>query len=126
MLKTPGLAGISLALGIILLFSSAAQAQCVAPERPELPQAEVPSMEMMLAGQKAVKQFQSNNMRYMQCLEQAYARERAAEATQNRLTSSSAAQRRYDEAITAAVSAEAEVADAYDAALRRYHKARGQ
>lgn len=83
-------------------------------------------MEAMLEGQKAVKTFQSNNMKYMQCLEAKYSAaedeaKRAADAQAKAAASEDYA--RSINAYNAAVSAEEDIAVDFNVALRAYKKA---
>lgn len=95
---------------------------CVAPERPPIPDGATATMDTMLAGQQAVKAFQDSNMAYMHCLERRFnaARERIDEAPDNDARADYA---RAVDAYTAAVSAEEEVAGAFNAELRAYRAA---
>lgn len=111
------------ALGVAQAFAAN---DCKAPDMPSVPDGSSASMEEMLAGQKAVKAFQAGNMEYMQCLEAIYT---AAEETAKSAADSAsreAAQAQYAESIeayNAAVSAEEEVAGAFNIALRAFKAA---
>ncbi|MFK8042649.1 MAG: hypothetical protein AB8B76_09925 [Congregibacter sp.] len=121
-------AALSICLGGTLATSTAALAQdmCQQPTQPEALDGSAASMEAMLAGQKAVKAFQASNMEYMQCLE---AKSATAEADAKNLQDGDAqALARADyaksiDAYNAAVSAEEEVAEAFNVALRAYKAA---
>lgn len=103
-----------------------AQTDCSAPEAPSMPDGATATMDEMLAGQSAVKAFQADNMEYMKCLEAAW---EAAEKTAKKADEKAAreaAEARYEDAVeayNAAVSAEEEVAGAFNVALREYRAA---
>jgi hypothetical protein len=99
-------------------------AECVAPDRPALPDGTSATMEQMLAGQKAVKAFQEANVAYMKCLEETFT---AAEATVKAGGDGAAeAQKTYTDAVDAyneAVSAEEAVAGQFNTEIREYKAA---
>ena len=111
---------VSLGSGIALA------ADCVAPEKPPMPDGANASLEEMLAGQKAVKAFQAGNVEYMKCLEGNFmAAEANAKESPDPATRAIAAAE-YDEsfdAYNAAVSAEEEVAGEFNVELRAYKAA---
>lgn len=83
-------------------------------------------MEAMLAGQKAVKTFQSSNMEYMQCLEARYTAAESKAKGSSDTQAKADAKEDYSVAINAynaAVSAEEDVAGDFNVALRAYKKA---
>ena len=110
------------ALGLFLSSTYATAGDCVRPEAPTIPDGASSTMEQMIAGQTAVKAFQAQNIDYMACMEPGMA------AAGEQLKSGSAdekaaAQTTYDEVestYNAAVSAEEEVADQFNAAIRAY------
>ena len=109
--------------------TAAQAADCDAPARPPALDGGTASMEEMLAGQKNVKAFQTENMAYMQCLEKTFqaAKENAKESSD--AAARAIAQKEYAdsvEAYNAAVSAEEEVAGAFNIALRAYKAANGK
>ena len=81
----------------------------------------------MLAGLKAVKAFQADNMAYMQCLERHFTRARgqanSAEDGNSRALADGAYRAAMD-AYNAAVSAEEEVAGTFNVELREFRAAR--
>lgn len=101
-------------------------ADCSAPGKPQMPNGASATMDAMLAGQKAVKDFQASNMTYMKCLEDSF---NSAEKTMKAAGDDStraAAKAEYEssvEAYNAAVSAEEEVAGAFNVELRAYRAA---
>ena len=108
-MKTIQCALLALALG-----SSAGMAgDCNGPQPPSLPDGATASMEDMLAGQKAVKEFQAANLEYMGCLEKAFTAAEAAALEESSEDGKKAAQATYQKAVddyNAAVSKEEEVA----------------
>ncbi len=112
----------------LTLSSGQALAECAKPEAPTLPDGAQASMEDMLAGQKAVKAYQSSNMDYMKCLEQAFTS--AEEATQSGSDEEkAAAQAEYSAAVdayNAAVSMEEEVAGQFNTEIREYKAANAE
>ena len=114
-------------LGLLLASPLGLAADCEAPANPELPDGASSNMEQMLAGQKAVKAFQSANLEYMACLEKDF---NAAEAVVNSEDASddekAAAQETYQkgvDAYNAAVSKEEEVAGQFNTEIREYKAA---
>jgi hypothetical protein len=111
---------------IALSVQAFAAADCEAPDQPTMPDGATATMEEMLAGQQAVKAFQTENMQYMQCLEALYtAAEGKAKAAKDKSVRD-AAEAQYRESIEAyntAVSVEEEVAGAFNIALRAYKAA---
>lgn len=123
------LAAVTIGLSAGIAAGVAQAADCDAPEKPPTLDGSTASMEEMLAGQKAVKAFQSANTDYMQCLEKNFqaAEENAKESAD--AAARAIAQKEYTqsvEAYNAAVSAEEEVAGAFNIALRAYKAANGK
>lgn len=113
----------ALSLTAVLAASAQAQGDCESPDMPTMPDGRSASMEDMLAGQKAVKTFQSDNMDYMKCLEAEFT---AAKAAVEDDGSDKAAMETYSNAVEAynsAVSAEEEVAGQFNVELREYKAA---
>ncbi len=119
------------ALAPIALVSAAISgtvvaADCNAPAKPQLPDGATASMEQMLVGQKAVRAFQVSNTEYMQCLERdfnaAESNAQSPDAATRALAQAAYAQ--SVEAYNAAVSAEEEVAGAFNIELREYKAAK--
>jgi hypothetical protein len=102
------------------------QAACNAPPIPAMPDGGSASMEQMLAGQKSVKSFQTSNMDYMHCLEAEFSAAKTRIEAASDPTQRAQAQKQYDqslEAYNAAVSAEEDVAGAFNVELRKYRAA---
>jgi hypothetical protein len=105
----------------LTLFSSIAMADCTAPDQPVLPDGAQATMEAMLAGQKAVKSFQTSNIEYMKCLEGII-----AEAEKTLKEASDADKKSYTDMVDAynsAVSKEEEVAGQFNTEIREYKAA---
>ncbi len=123
------LAAVTIGLSAGIAAGVTHAADCDAPEMPGALDGSTASMEEMLAGQKAVKAFQAANTDYMQCLEKNFqaAEENAKESAD--AAARAIAQKEYAdsvEAYNAAVSAEEEVAGAFNIALRAYKAAHGK
>ena len=56
----------------LVLGSSVSMAECVNPDAPDMPEGAKASMQEMIAGQNAVKAFQTANIEYMGCLEKIF------------------------------------------------------
>ncbi len=111
---------LALAIGSTNAFAG----DCVAPAAPELPDGASSSMEEMLAGQKAVKTFQTANLEYMKCLEPALA---AAEAAVKAGEEGAAeAYQSAQDTYNAAVSTEEAVAGQFNTEIREYKAANPQ
>jgi len=108
-------------LGLALGCSVNAAAECVAPEKPSLPDGGSATMEQMLGGQKAVKEFQSANLEYMACLEPQI----AAARTELEAGAKDAADtiKQLEASYNDAVSVEEEVAGQFNTEIREYKAA---
>jgi len=114
----------STALALVLGGTSAFAADCEQPAAPSVPDGASSSMEEMLAGQKAVKAFQSANLAYMQCLEPNLA---AAEAAvKEGVEGAEEKYRSVEAAYNAAVSVEEEVAGQFNTEIREYKAAQAK
>lgn len=118
---------LSFALAALALGSSATFAECTKPESPTLPNGASATMEDMLAGQKAVKTFQTANVEYMKCLEEVFTTAEA-KVKEGGLTEDVLAetQKNYNEAVeayNAAVSLEESVAGQFNTEIREYKAA---
>jgi hypothetical protein len=109
----------------LVLGSTTSMAECVTPDAPTLPDGASSTMQDMIAGQTAVKTFQTANIAYMGCLEKVFTE---AEAAGKRGTDEekAAATAVYDKAINeynSAVSKEEEVAGQFNIEIREYKAA---
>ena len=112
-------------LALALVATPALAQDCDQPEAPTMPDGASSTMEDMLAGQKAVKAFQSANIDYLSCVEKAM---NAAEAAAKEAgdDDKAAAQETYAklvETYNAAVSVEEEVAGQFNTEIREYKAA---
>jgi len=110
---------ITLALG----GAGSAAAECTPPEAPGLPDGGSANMEEMLAGQKAVKAFQTANLEYMNCLDPQIKEAMARAATEEASDEDRAALKSLEEAYNAAVSREEELAGQFNTEIREYKAA---
>jgi hypothetical protein len=94
-------------------------AECIPPEPPIVLDGAQSSKEQMLAGQKAVKTFQTANLDYMACLEPQID---AAQAESGSKEASDTV-KKLEEHYNAAVSAEEGVAEQFNTAIRAYKAA---
>ena len=108
-------------LGLALSSTVSMADDCVAPAMPGVPDGATSTMEQMLAGQKAVKAFQTANLEYMSCLEPklAAAEAEAAAGSAEAVSSYQKVQEDYN----SAVSKEEDVAGQFNAAIRDYKAA---
>lgn len=123
---------LNILLATLMLGSGAALAEdCSKPASPELPDGASASMEEMLAGQQAVKAFQTENLEYMDCLEKRFSAAKTAieEGEVEGKEALKAVQAEYSEAVDAynkAVSTEEEVAGQFNTEIREYKAANPQ
>lgn len=113
-------------LAIALAAPGAFAGDCTNPAAPTLPDGGTASMEDMLAGQKAVKDFQAANLEYMSCVEKdiAAAEEATLKAADDKeKEAAQAAHQKALEAYNAAVSKEEEVAGQFNTEIREYKAA---
>lgn len=120
-MKSIRLALLSLALGSSATFAG----DCVAPDQPALPDGAKASMEDMLAGQKAVKAFQIDNLEYMACVEKEFTALEAAtqEGSDEEKKAAQASYQKSVDEYNAAVSMEEEVAGQFNTEIREYKAA---
>ena len=120
-MKTIKLTVLGLALGSTVSLAG----ECVQPAAPELPDGAKAAMEDMLAGQQAVKAFQSTNLEYMACLEKEFTAAEAAtlEGSDEEKKASQAIYQKSVDAYNAAVSQEEEIAGQFNTEIREYKAA---
>lgn len=109
-------------LGLALGSTVSIASECVQPEMPTMPDGAKASMEDMLNGQKAVKTFQTTNMDYMKCLEEAHNAAEAA-APDRSEEEKKAESAKFEESYNSAVSKEEEVAGQFNTEIREYKAA---
>lgn len=118
-MKTIKLTVLGLALGSTISLAG----ECVQPSAPELPDGAKAAMEDMLAGQQAVKAFQSSNLEYMACLEKENAAAQAAMPEGSDEEKKAAQEKSFNDAYNAAVSQEEEIAGQFNTEIREYKAA---
>ncbi len=119
MINTIKLALIGLALG-----SAASMAgECTAPSLPTLPDGATATMEQMLAGQKAVKEYQAANSEYRACLDPQVSAAEVAAAGDSPSEEAQATLKKLNDDYNSSVSKEEELAVKFNAALRDYKTA---
>jgi hypothetical protein len=109
----------------LLLGSTVSMAECVAPDAPTLPDGGDATMQDMIAGQNAVKTFQTDNITYMVCLEKVF-NEAEAAGKKGSDKEKAAATAVYEKALDEynnAVSKEEEVAGQFNTEIREYKAA---
>ena len=116
-MNTLKLALIGLALG-----SAASMAgECTAPSSmPTLPDGATANMEQMLAGQKAVKEYQAANSEYRACLDPMLAAAQTAVAGDSPSEEAQATLKKLNDDYNASVSREEELADKWNSARKKY------
>lgn len=115
---------IKLALISLILGSTASIANdCTAPPSPTLPDGTTASMEEMLAAQKAVKAFQAANTEYRACLDPLVTAAEVAAAGDSPGPDLQKTLEQLNNEYNASVSAEEEVANGFNVALRDFKKA---
>ena len=116
--------GIKLALVGLALGSAASIAgECTAPSLPTLPDGATATMEQMLAGQKAVKEYQAANSEYRACLDPQVSAAEVAAAGDSPSEEAQAALKKLNDDYNSSVSREEELAVKFNAALRDYKTA---
>lgn len=100
----------------LAIGSSGAWADCSAPDAPDVPDGASASYDEMIAGQKAVKEFQEANADYMSCLEEDIA---ATEAVANDEAAS-------DDDKAEAVTSHGKAVDTYNAAVIQEEEVAGE
>lgn len=113
------LALISLTLGSAVSIAD----DCTAPATPTMPDGATATMEQMLAGQKAVKEYQAANTNYRACLDPLVNAAQVAAAGDSPGPELTNALSQLNDDYNASVSSEEAVADGFNAALRAYKKA---
>ncbi|MEH6580601.1 MAG: hypothetical protein V7754_01605 [Halioglobus sp.] len=109
----------------LVLGSPLGIAECVGPEAPSLPDGTSSTMQDMIAGQTAVKEFQAANIEYMGCLEKVIAAAEAAgqEGSDEDKAAAEAAFTEANNEYNSAVSKEEEVAGQFNTEIREYKAA---
>ncbi len=119
MINRSKLALIGLALGSAVSMAG----ECPVPSDPRLPDGATATMEQMLAGQKAVKEYQAANSEYRACLDPQVSAAEVAAAGDSPSQEALAALKKLNDDYNASVSKEEELATKFNAALRDYKTA---
>jgi len=115
---------IKLALIGLALGSAASMAgECTAPALPTLPDGATATMDQMLAGQKAVKEYQAANSEYRACLDPQVSAAEVAAAGDSPSEEAQANLKKHNDDYNSSVSKEEELAVKFNAALRDYKAA---
>ncbi|WP_317930477.1 hypothetical protein [Halioxenophilus sp. WMMB6] len=111
---------------LTLTASTAFAGECTAPELPTIPDGASANMEAMVAGKKAVSEFQAGNTNYLNCLNVEIEAAKAAFASEKDETKKVAAQSNYQallDTYNKAVTAEESLAAEFNTAIRAYKAA---
>jgi hypothetical protein len=109
--------------GLMFASTGAMAADCTAPETPTLPDGASSSMEDMLSGQQAVKDFQSANLEYMNCLDPLVTAATEKAVSDGATDEDKAAVKALEESYNSAVSSEEELAGQFNTEIREYKAA---
>mgnify|MGYP001189256337 CR=1 FL=1 len=110
-------------IGLILGSTASIADDCTAPPSPTLPDGATASMEQMLAAQKAVKAFQAANTDYRACLDPLVTAAEVAAAGDSPGPDLQKTLEQLNVDYNASVSAEEEVANGFNVALRDFKAA---
>ncbi|MCB1706270.1 MAG: hypothetical protein KDI17_15505 [Halioglobus sp.] len=115
---------IKLALfGLALSTAPSFADDCTAPAAPTLPDGATASLEEMLAGQKAVKDYQAANSEYRACLDPKVTAAQTAAAGDSPGPELVEALQKLNDDYNASVSEEEKVAEQFNTELREYKEA---
>jgi hypothetical protein len=115
---------IKLALIGLALGSAAGMAQdCTAPALPSLPDGKKATLEEMLAGQKAIKEYQAANSAYRSCLDPKVAAAETAASGDSPAQEAVDALKKLNDEYNASVSREEELAASFNTQLHAYKEA---
>ena len=110
-------------IGLVLGSTASIADDCTAPPSPTLPDGATATMEQMLAGQTAVKAYQAANTDYRSCLDPLVTAAEVDAAGDSPGPDLKATLAQLNDDYNASVSAEEEVANEFNVALREYKKA---
>lgn len=110
---------------LLLASAVATAADCNKPSKPSLPDGATATKEQMLAGQKAVKAFQSDLFNYRGCLEAIIEKSRAAAkgAAEGDFEKAQTIYNQATNAYNEAVSMEQDIAGQFNTEIREYKAA---
>jgi len=110
-------------IGLALGSAASMAEDCTAPDVPALPDGAKASLEEMLAGQKAVKDYQAANTAYRACLDPKVAAAETAAAGDSPAEELVSALKTLNDEYNASVSKEEELAAGFNTELRKYKEA---
>ena len=110
-------------VGLALASTASIADDCVGPNPPSVPDGGSSSMEQMLAGQQAVKEFQAANIAHMECLDKKITTASTAATAKDASDEAKTALKQLEEEYNAAVSNEEEVAGQFNTEIREYKAA---
>ncbi len=116
---------ITTSLILFALTSAAAVADCTMPNTPSMPAGDKANMDAMLAGKKAITDFQQSNASYMQCLSEEMEKLKGDLNSDDKATKAEA-QSKYSEltdTYNSAVSAEEQLVNDFNQAVRTFKAA---
>lgn len=110
-------------IGLALASAASIADECTAPTLPTLPDGATASLEQMLAGQKAVKDYQAANTEYRTCLEPQVSAAEVAAAGDSPGPELQETLKQLNDEYNASVSKEEELAIMFNTELREYKEA---
>jgi hypothetical protein len=110
-------------IGLALASAASIADECTAPTLPTLPDGATASLEQMLAGQKAVKDYQAANTEYRTCLEPQVSAAEVAAAGDSPGPELQETLKQLNDEYNASVSKEEELAIMFNTELHEYKEA---
>ena len=110
-------------VGLAIGSTTSMANDCTAPVTPSLPDGAQATLEQMLAGQKAVKAYQTANSEYRACLDPLVSAAEVAAAGDSPGPELQEALTKLNESYNASVSSEEALAEAFNTQLREYKAA---
>jgi len=110
-------------IGLALASAASIADECTAPALPTLPDGATASLEQMLAGQKAVKDYQAANTEYRTCLEPQVSAAEVAAAGDSPGPELQETLKQLNDEYNASVSKEEELAIMFNTELHEYKEA---
>jgi hypothetical protein len=107
-------------IGLALGSAASMAGECTAPSLPTLPDGATATKEQMLAGQKAVKDYQAANTEYRACLDPQVAAAETAAAGDSPSEEATAALKKLNEDYNGSVSKEEGLALKFNEAIKAY------
>ena len=110
-------------IGLALVSAASVADDCTAPQTPALPDAKTASEEQMLAGQKAIKEFQAANSAFRACLEPKLSAAELESISDSESEKIDATLKLLNEDYNNSVSEEEALAESWSSKLREYKEA---